>query len=249
MVEELEHRIHTYEERDAVECPKGFEENRGHIPHFPIVVDRFTMQAHYIKYIDQGCVMGTVGGPNDAIFIQDLYATSHIDADHVPNPLPAWFLTHIQGHSDTYPLIIREVLAAGNWGVHADVQWYYCTDAHLLFIEEEISMLQAQSEALCAKLRCTRFRLENADVPHCFSNRRHSPLLPVKVRVPTPLHALKPPNPSTTSKLVLSPMVGLLPNQRVMTLAILSGPCVVDGYIRVGPNWWSRCSDVRDDAR
>ena len=75
-VEELKHCIHAYEERDAVECPEGFEKNRGHIPHFPIVVNGFTMQARYVKYIDQGCVMGTAGGPNDAIFIQDLYATS-----------------------------------------------------------------------------------------------------------------------------------------------------------------------------
>ena len=31
-------------------------------------------------------------------------------------------------------------------------------------------MLQAQSEALHAKLRCMHFRLENADVPRRFSN-------------------------------------------------------------------------------
>ena len=60
-VEDLQHRLHTYESADAVECPEGFEENRGQVPNFPIVVDGFTMQARYIKYIDQGRVMGTAG--------------------------------------------------------------------------------------------------------------------------------------------------------------------------------------------
>ena len=85
-VEDLQSRLRTYEDANAVECPEGFEENRGQVPNFPIVMDGFTMQAHYVKYIDQGQVMGTAGGPNDAIFIQDLYATSCIDNDHVPEP-------------------------------------------------------------------------------------------------------------------------------------------------------------------
>ena len=121
-VEDLQTRLHTYEDADAVECPEGFEENRGQVPNFPIVVDGFTMQARYVKYIDQGQVMGTAGGPNDAIFIQDLYATSRIDNDHVPEPLPAWFLAHIQANSDTYPLVIKEFQQGKDWGVHADVQ-------------------------------------------------------------------------------------------------------------------------------
>ena len=169
-VEDLQHRLRTYEDANAVKCPEGFEENRGQVPHFPIVVDGFTMQAQYVKYIDQGRVMGTAGGPNDAIFIQDLYADSRIDSDHIPDPLPAWFLHHIQANSDTYPLIIGEIQKAKDWGVHADVQRYYCCDSHLRSVEEEITTLQAQSEALRVQLRRTRFRLENADVPRHFSN-------------------------------------------------------------------------------
>ena len=169
-VEDLQSRLRTYEDADAVKCPEGFEENRGQVPNFPIVIDGFTMQARYVKYIDQGRVMGTAGGPNDAIFIQDLYATSRIDNDHVPEPLPAWFLNHIQANSDTYPLIIKEFIQAKDWGVHADVQRYYCCDSHLRSVEEEITTLQAQSEALRAQLRRARFRLENADVPRRFSN-------------------------------------------------------------------------------
>ena len=128
------------------------------------------MQARYVKYIDQGRVMGTAGGPNDAIFIQDLYATSRIDNDHVPEPLPTWFLAHIQANSDTYPLVIKEFQQGKDWGVHADIQRYYCCDSHLRSVEEEITTLQAQSEALRAQLRRARFRLENADVPRRFSN-------------------------------------------------------------------------------
>ena len=169
-VEDLQHRLHQYEAVNAVECPEGFEENRGQVPHFPIVIDGFTLQARYIKYIDQGRVMGTAGRPNDAIFIQDLYATSRIDNDHVPEPLPAWFFRHIQANSDTYPLVIKEILDAKDWGVHADVQRYYCCNSHLRSVEEEITTLQAQSEALRVQLRRARFHLENADVPRRFSN-------------------------------------------------------------------------------
>ena len=114
--------------------------------------------------------MGTAGGPNDTIFIQDLYATSRIDSDHIPEPLPAWFLCHIQANSDTYPLVIKEILDAKDWGVHADVQRYYCCDSHLRSVEEEITTLQAQSEALRAQLRHARFHLENVNVPRRFSN-------------------------------------------------------------------------------
>ena len=133
-VEELEHCIHTYEERHTVKCPEEFKENWGCIPHFPIILNRFTIQACYIKYIDQGHIIGTRRGPNDTIFIQDLYATSCIDADHVPDPLPAWFFHHIPGNSDTYPLVIKEALTANDWGVHADMQRYHCTYAHILSI-------------------------------------------------------------------------------------------------------------------
>ena len=169
-VEDLQHHLHEYEAADAIECPEGFEENRGQVPHFPIVIDGFTLQARYVKYIDQGRVMGTAGGPNDAIFIQDLYATSRIDSDHVPEPLPAWFLCHIQANSDTYPLVIKEILDTKDWGVHTDVQRYYCCDSHLRSVKEEITTLQAQSEALRTQLRRAHFHVENADVPCCFSN-------------------------------------------------------------------------------
>ena len=169
-VEDLQHCLHEYEAADAIECPEGFKENRRQVPHFPIIIDGFTLQARYIKYINQGRVMGMAGGPNYAIFIQDLYATSRIDSDHVPEPLPAWFLHHIQANSDTYPLIIKEILDAKDWGVHADVQRYYCCDSHLRSVEEEITTLQAQSEALRAQLRRACFRLENTDIPRCFSN-------------------------------------------------------------------------------
>ena len=169
-VEDLQHHLREYEAIDAIECPEGFKENRKQVPHFPIVIDGFTLQARYIKYIDQGRVMGTAGGPNDAIFIQDLYATSRIESNHVPEPLPAWFLRHIQANSDTYPLVIKEILDVKDWGVYADVQRYYCCDSHLRSVEEEITTLQAQAEALRAQLRRACFRLENADVPCRFSN-------------------------------------------------------------------------------
>ena len=169
-VEDLQHRLHEYKAADAIECPEGFEENRGQVPHFPIVIDGFTLQARYIKYINQGRVMGVAGGPNDAIFIQDLYTTSCIDSDRVPEPLPAWFLRHIQANSDTYPLIIKEILDARDWGVHTDVQRYYCCNSHLRSFEEEITTLQAQSKALHVQLRHAHFRLENANVPRRFSN-------------------------------------------------------------------------------
>ena len=169
-VEDLQNRLRTYEDANAVECPEGFEENRRQVPNFPIVVDGFTMQARYVKYIDQGQVMGTAGGPNNAIFIQDLYATPRIDNDHIPEPLPAWFLAHIQANSNTYPLVIKEFQRGQDWGVHANVQCYYCCDSHLCSVKEEITTLQAQSEALRAQLRRVRFRLENVDVPRHFSN-------------------------------------------------------------------------------
>ena len=169
-VEDLQCRLCTYEDANAIECPEGFKENHRQVPHFPIVINGFTLQARYVKYIDQGRVMGTAEGPNDAIFIQDLYATSRIDNDHVPEPLPAWFLRHIQANSDTYPLVIKEILDAKDWGVHTDVQQYYCCDSHLRSVKEEITTLQAQSEALRTQLRHVRFHLENVDVPRHFSN-------------------------------------------------------------------------------
>ena len=211
-------------------------------------IDGFTMQACYVKYIDQGRVMGTAGGPKDAIFIQDLYTTSRIDSDHVPEPLPAWFLCHIQANSDTYPLVIREIQAAKDWGVHADVQRYYCCDSHLCSIEEEITTLQAQSKALCAQLSHVRFHLENADVPHRFSNLQA--LAPTSVRQgrdgndPSP----EPIRYQRTRTFAASPVVGLHPNWRVMIPAVSSGQRMVDGYVRVGPNQWSRRSDIRGDV-
>ena len=53
-----------------------------------------------------------------------------------------------------------------------------------------------------------------------------------------------PPNPFATNGLTPSPVVGLQSSRRVMTPAVSSGRLVVDGYVRVGPNRWSRRSDV-----
>ena len=67
---------------------------------------------------------------------------------------------------------------------------------------------------------------------------------------PLPRHAMAvmamtlPPSPSVTNGLAPSPVVGLQPSRRVMTPAVSSGRRVVDGYIRVGPNRWSRRDDV-----
>ena len=210
-VEDLQHRLHQYEAANAVECPEGFEENRGLVPHFPIVIDRFTLQARYIKYINQGRVMGTAGGPNDAIFIQDLYATFRIDNDHVPEPLPAWFLRHIQANSDTYPSSLKR-----------------------FWMQRTGEFMPMSNSTIAATLISA---LSRRRLPPC------KPSLPPQLIMAATAMTL-PPNPSATSGLTTSPVVGLQSNRRVMTPAVLSGCRVVDGYVRVGPNWWSRRSDV-----
>ena len=248
-VEELKHHIHAYKERDAVECPKGFRENQGHVPHFPIVIDGFTMQARYVKYIDQGRIMGTMGGPNDASSSKTFTlppASMRLTMFLTPS-LPGSLLT-FKGTLTLIPSLSRRSLQPTT-GVSMQTSSGITAPMPISSpLKRKYPCSKPSPKPFTRNLgvRVSTWRMWTSPVASVTCKRLFLP--PAEAHVLTPLHTLKPLNPSAISGLTPSPVVGLLPNRRVMTPAVLSGPHVVDRYIRVGPNWWSRHSDVRDDA-
>ena len=46
-ITDLECCLHLYKKANTVECPEEFEEKHSCVPHFPIIIDSFTLQACY----------------------------------------------------------------------------------------------------------------------------------------------------------------------------------------------------------
>jgi hypothetical protein len=167
----LQERLDQYarDSDDGVECPRGFEENRGRIPNFFILVDGIRMQARYIKRQDDTTILGTAGRSDDPIFAYELKAQAMLTADDYENedvvPIPNWFLPLIRASSPVFPLVIQRANQLQDWGLNAELHRYHNLDTRLQEITRQRQVLEAEEESIRTQGQYCRLRLEAARAP------------------------------------------------------------------------------------
>ena len=150
-VEELEASLAKAEGRglDEPECPTGFKENRGHVPDFYIKVDGVRLQARYVRCLPgTGMVEGTLGGPDDPVFLHELYVLPSIISETNPFPIPAWFIQSISANATAFPSVMAEAVKIGDWGLEAELERYHRVDTRLAHVQADIAELQAEADGL-----------------------------------------------------------------------------------------------------
>jgi hypothetical protein len=166
-VEELEASLARAEGRvpDEPECPTGFEENRGHVPDFYIKVDGVRLQACYVRRLPgTGMVEGTLGGPDDPVFLHELYVLPSIVSETNPFPIPAWFIQSISANATAFPSVMAEAVKIGDWGLEAELERYHRVDTRLAHVQADIAELQAEADGLRTEKHACHYRLARADV-------------------------------------------------------------------------------------
>ena len=152
-----------------LECPDGFEENRGRLPDFVIPnADGVMRQARYIK-LGNGPVpftLGTLGQENDPIFQYDLFAAPSYIRDTPTEPLPMWLINAISGKSSSYHQAMDLARSTDDWGLAAEIARYHEADTHVLNITAEIHALNCELQVVKAASCQSHSCLEGARTSH-----------------------------------------------------------------------------------
>jgi hypothetical protein len=141
------------------ECPEGFIENRGRIPHFriPLAPGQDEVQARYIRLCpgEPTLVEGTMGQTDDTVYLEELYAQSRLTPEDVAKPLPVWFSRVCDSGSNLWPQVLSAARGLDDWGLVADLARYRATDAQLhrlhlasLSLEQEIHAAEYRFDAV-----------------------------------------------------------------------------------------------------
>ena len=147
------------------ECPTDFEENAGRVPDFYVKEDGVRLQARYVRRVPgTGLVEGTLGGPQDRIYLHELYAQPSLVSDSVPDPLPAWFINSISANSPVFSDVMQEARSTGDWGLEAEIERYNELDTQLYHIQGQLRQLQEEENNVSIRRRTCLFRLTRSDV-------------------------------------------------------------------------------------
>ena len=157
-------------------CPVGFVANRDRCPDFFIPFDSRSIRTPFVQSRDDGTVLGTIGRPEDPLFVHHLYADPQLTSDdylqrHI-EPLQPWLLRQLQYESDTFPLLIEEAKGLDDWGLLADLTRYNAIDGRLQRTLHGIQRLKDEEDGLLHDLRSCRFRLERARAPERLASLR-----------------------------------------------------------------------------
>ena len=147
------------------ECPTDFEENAGHVPDFYVKEDGVRLQARYVRHVPgTGLVKGTLGGPQDRIYLHELYAQPSLVSDSIPDPLPAWFINSISANSPVFSDVMQAARSTGDWGLEAEIEHYNDLDTQLYHIQGQLRQLQEEENNISIRRRTCLFRLTRSDV-------------------------------------------------------------------------------------
>ena len=182
VIRQLTQRVQELEGSSATspepECPANFEENAGRIPNFYVKEDRVRLQARYVRCIPgTGLVEGTLGGPQDRIYLHELYAQPSLVSDSIPDPLLAWFINSISANSPVFSDIMQEARSTGDWGLEAEIERYNELDTQLYHIQGQLRQLQEEENNVSIRRRTCLFCLTRSNVgDHLASLQALSPL-------------------------------------------------------------------------
>jgi hypothetical protein len=169
----LQERLECLEElmgdKDSNEPPEGYVKNNGKIPNFNIPMDdRIYLLAKFIKLHpgDYTKAYGLTGKelPSESPYSMEIYTAPDLHLNKVPEPLPLWVQTIIEGRTVTFESLRRAAIELKDFGIVADL-----TRAREVYLKaQEMELQQDQIEAdlslLQEKYALTRGRLELACV-------------------------------------------------------------------------------------
>ena len=135
-------------------CLDGFEDNNGRLPTFTVPGPDREGSAIFIKQLDDRWVAGlsTIArGEHDA-YIINLFAALALN-DWPLKPLPHWFHACLWGNNTNFHPLLEAIISLNNWGVLAEVQWYWVLD-------QKIAMLQVESHLIDANIAASQLAKE-----------------------------------------------------------------------------------------
>jgi polyhydroxyalkanoate synthesis regulator phasin len=159
-LEDLQRRV---EELQGPECPEGFIENCGRVPHFhiPLAPGQPEVQARYVRRCpgDPASVEGTMGAPGDPIYVIGLTAQSRYNVDGEPEPLAEWFTSLAEAGSRCWPQVLRAAIDTDDWGLAADLARYHAFEERLHDLDHTIRGLENTRQGVLDKHRAAAARL------------------------------------------------------------------------------------------
>jgi hypothetical protein len=174
--ERLKDLQHQIDKLQGPECPDGFIENRGHIPHFriPTGAGQADMQARFVRQSpgDPTCVEGTMGGLGNPIYIIELHVQGWYNPDREPVPLSDWFTGLLAPKGKMFAHVLRAAHETDDWGLVADLAHYHAYSDRLADYDNTLRGIENAREAAYDKLVATEARLACAQADQRLANLR-----------------------------------------------------------------------------
>jgi hypothetical protein len=159
-LKDLQRRI---DELQGPECPDGFIENRGRIPHFhiPTASGGADMQARFVWQSpgDPTTIEGTMGGLGDPIYLIELHAQGRYNPDCEPVPLSDWFVGLLAPKGKMFAHVLKAARETDDWGLVADLARYRAYSDRLADYDNTLRRIENAREAAYDKLTTTKARL------------------------------------------------------------------------------------------
>jgi hypothetical protein len=162
---ELQRRV---DDLEGPECPDGFIENRGRLPHFriPIANGYPNMQARFIRQCpgNPSCAEGTMGGLGDAIYLMEITAQGRYNPEEDPVPISEWFNHLLAAGAKNFGHVLKAARALDDWGLLADLARARALTDQIASHDAALRNLDNAREAAIDKLAATTARLALAKV-------------------------------------------------------------------------------------
>jgi hypothetical protein len=157
---ELQRRV---DELQGPECPDGFIENRGRLPHFriPVANGYPDMQARFIRQCpgNPSCAEGTMGGLGDLTYIMEVTAQGRYNPEEEPIPLSEWFTNLLVPGGRNFAHVIKEARKIDDWGLTADLARHRAYADQIAAHDAALHSLESARLAAVDKLAATTARL------------------------------------------------------------------------------------------
>jgi hypothetical protein len=173
---ELREKLLRFEElvgdEDSDEPPQGYVRNNGKIPNFDIPMDEgLYLPAKWVKLhgrdYTKALSLTSKELSVETPYSMEIYTSPDICLNEVPEPLPLWVQTIIEGQTMTFEALRQAAIELEDWGIMADLT--RTRDIYLKAQEMELQrdQIEADLSLLQEKYVLARGRLELA----CVSKR------------------------------------------------------------------------------
>ena len=121
----------------------------------------------WIKLLDKDTVTGFCDddGPGSSSHILKIYAQPYLTPEPV-EPLLPWFKIILLGLSPMYHNFVQATGELDDWGIKADIQRFYDTDAFLVKANNEVQKWEARAMAFAHACQLCKSCLEAVHTPY-----------------------------------------------------------------------------------